>query len=204
MTNQPIMALDCDGVLLDYNLAYAGAWERAFGVYPREMDPQAYWPMDRWEVERLSGERLEQLRAAFDEHFWAAIPAIEGAVEACHLLKEQGYRLVCVTALSPGFAAARQSNLLSQGFPIDTVIATDNVGKGSSPKAYALHALMPVAFVDDYLPYMVGVQEDIHRALIQRAVNGTPNTGEHLHGVSSTHISLLEFARWWTTKSKQK
>jgi len=204
MTNQPIMALDCDGVLLDYNLAYAGAWERAFGVYPREMDPQAYWPIDRWEVERLSGERLEQLRAAFDETFWATIPAIAGAVEACHLLKEAGYRLVCVTALSPGFAAARQRNLLSQGFPIDTVIATDNVGIGSSPKADALHALMPVAFVDDYLPYMVGVQEGIHRALIQRAINGTPNTGEHLQGVSSTHTSLLEFARWWATKNKQK
>lgn len=198
------MALDGDGVLFDYNLAYANAWERAFGVPPRERDPQAYWPMDRWEVERLSAERLEQLRAAFDEHFWATIPAIEGAVEACHLLKQQGYRLVCVTALSAGFAAARQRNLLDLGFPIDTVIATDNVGKGCSPKADALHALGPVAFVDDYLPYMVGIQANIHRALIQRAANGTPNTGEHLQGVSSTHINLLEFARWWATKSKQK
>lgn len=53
------MALDCDGGLLAYILAYAGAYERAFGVYPREMDPKAYWPMDRWDVERLSGERLE-------------------------------------------------------------------------------------------------------------------------------------------------
>ena len=67
MTNQPIMALDCDGVLLDYNLAYAGAWERAFGVYPREMDPQAYWPMDRWGVERLSGERLGR---KLEYQFW--------------------------------------------------------------------------------------------------------------------------------------
>jgi beta-phosphoglucomutase-like phosphatase (HAD superfamily) len=37
-----IIALDADGVLLDYGLAYAGAWERAFGQYPRERDPQAY------------------------------------------------------------------------------------------------------------------------------------------------------------------
>lgn len=204
MTNQQIIGLDCDGVLLDYNLAYASAWKRAFGVFPRERDPQAYWPMDRWEVERLSGEGLEQLRTVFDERFWATIPAIEGAVEACHILKGTGYRLVCVTALSDRFAAARQTNLRNLGFPIDAVVAVDNVGKGRSPKADALHALKPVAFVDDYLSFMVGVQASIHRALIQRAVNGTPNTGEHLKGVSSTHISLLEFARWWTMKSKQK
>jgi len=148
------MALDGDGVLLDYNLAYARAWARAFGVFPRERDPQAYWSMDRWEVERLDGDRLHQLRAAFDDHFRATIPAIEGAVEACHILKEQGYRLVRVTALSARFAAARYSNLLNLGFPIDTVIATDNVGKEQSPKANALHALRPVSFVDDYLPYM--------------------------------------------------
>ncbi len=49
-----MIALDADGVLLDYNLAYAGAWERAFGVYPVERDPLAYWAMDRWQVERLS------------------------------------------------------------------------------------------------------------------------------------------------------
>lgn len=204
MTTQRILALDCDGVLLDYSLAYASAWERAFGVFPRERDPRAYWPIDRWEVDRLSGERLEQLRAAFDENFWATIPAIEGAVEACHILKGEGYTLVCVTALPDRFAVARKSNLSSLGFPIETVIATDNAGKDRSPKADALHALKPVAFVDDYLPYMVGIQTSIHRALIQRAVNGSPNTGEHLQSVSSTHSSLLNFARWWIDKGKQK
>jgi phosphoglycolate phosphatase-like HAD superfamily hydrolase len=29
--NNKIIALDADGVLLDYNLAYASAWQRAFG-----------------------------------------------------------------------------------------------------------------------------------------------------------------------------
>ena len=43
---KPIIALDADGVLLDYNRAYAGAWERAFGQRPAEADPHAYWAMD--------------------------------------------------------------------------------------------------------------------------------------------------------------
>lgn len=150
-----IIALDADGVLLDYNLAYAGAWERAFGIYPKEKDPDAYWAIDRWEVERLSGERLDQLRASFDEMFWETVPAMEGAVQACHALRAAGFDLVCVTALPDRFALARRNNLRQLGFPIETVIATDNVVTHKSPKADVLHALRPVAFVDDFLPSML-------------------------------------------------
>ena len=59
-----IIALDADGVLLDYGLAYASAWQKAFGTYPGERDPLAYWPIDRWEVERVEGDRLDLLRRA--------------------------------------------------------------------------------------------------------------------------------------------
>lgn len=48
---KPIVALDGDGVLLD-NSAYRAAWARAFGTLPRLRDPNAYWPIDRWEVRR--------------------------------------------------------------------------------------------------------------------------------------------------------
>lgn len=195
--HRQIIALDADGVLLDYNLAYASAWERAFGVYPKEKDPDAYWAMDRWEVERLSGDRLERLLERFDASFWENVPAMAGALDACNALHAAGFDLVCVTALPDHFASARQSNLRQLGFPIDTVISTDNVYTGRSPKADALHALKPVAFVDDFLPYMVGVQADIHLALILRNGNGSPNTGEHLNNVNSTHGSLLAFSQWW-------
>lgn len=195
-----IIALDADGVLLDYNLAYASAWARSFGDYPKEKDPHAYWAIDRWEVERLSGERLDQLRASFDESFWESVPPVQGAVQACHALRAAGFDLVCVTALPARFASARQSNLHKSGFPIDRVIVTDNVASDQSPKAAALHALKPVAFVDDYLPFMVGVHPDIHSALIMRAINGSPNSGEHMQSVASTHGSLLEFSGWWAQR----
>ena len=81
-----IIALDADGVLLDYGLAYASAWQKAFGTYPGERDPLAYWPIDRWEVERVEGDRLDLLRRAFDNEFWSSIPPVPGAIEACHKL----------------------------------------------------------------------------------------------------------------------
>ena len=83
---KPVIALDADGVLLDYSKAYAAAWERAFSQRPLERDPLAYWPIDRWAVDRLSGRRLERFRACFDSAFWLTIPAVDGAVEACNTL----------------------------------------------------------------------------------------------------------------------
>jgi phosphoglycolate phosphatase-like HAD superfamily hydrolase len=193
-----IIALDADGVLLDYGLAYAGAWQRAFGTYPGERDPLAYWPIDRWEVERVEGERLDLLRRAFDDEFWSSIPSVPGAVEACHELTAAGYELVCVTALPEEFRSARERNLRVHGFPIDLVHATDNVATRASPKADTLNALKPIAFVDDYLPYFTGVDSAIHRALILRGVAGSPNTGELLTNTDSQHADLLAFANWWT------
>lgn len=194
---KPVIALDADGVLLDYNLAYAGAWERAFGHYPQERDPQAYWAIDRWQVQRLTGEPLEQLRSSFDELFWSTVPAITGAVEACRALHAAGYELVCVSALQARYADARLSNLRAHGFPIDRVLATGNTIGARSPKAEALDALRPVAFVDDYLPYLTGVSPAIHCALVMRQRNGSPNVGELLSMAHTQHDDLAAFAQWW-------
>lgn len=192
-----IIALDADGVLLDYGLAYAGAWQKAFGTYPGERDSLAYWPIDRWEVERVEGERLDRLRRAFDDEFWSSIPPIPGAVEACHKLATAGHELVCVTALPEEFRAARERNLRLHGFPIDLVHATDNVATPASPKADTLNILKPTAFVDDYLPYFIGVEPPIHRALILRGSAGTPNVGDLSDHTDSQHTDLLAFANWW-------
>jgi phosphoglycolate phosphatase-like HAD superfamily hydrolase len=192
-----IIALDADGVLLDYNLGYAAAWKRAFGIYPKEVDPNAYWAQNRWDVERLDGDRLEHFRASFDETFWESLYALPGAIQACKDLKSAGYLLVCVSALTGRFVAARKRNLRQLGFPIETVIATGKYAEGMSPKAVALNLLSPAVFVDDYLPYMAGVRPGIHRALITRDPNGSPNAGEALQSVASKHNNLKEFSDWW-------
>jgi len=192
-----IIALDADGVLLDYSLAYASAWERAFGVYPQERDPDAYWPIDRWGVDRVTGERLERLRSAFDEQFWMSLPAVAGALQACQALRAQGFDLVCVTAVAKKFLKARENNLRTLGFPIQTVYATEHMVGERSPKADVLQQLRPVAFVDDYLPYLAGVHQDIHAALIVRARNGAPDADNPVRSPDSRHGDLAAFSQWW-------
>lgn len=197
LMSKGVIALDADGVLLDYGLAYAGAWQKAFGAYPRERTPSAYWPMERWEVHRLEGDHLEVFRRAFDNDFWASIPSLPGAVDACRNLVSAGYELICVTALASEFRVARERNLRQHGFPIDLVHVTDHVVTAASPKADTLNALKPLAFVDDFLPYFLGVDSRIHRALVVRDPVGSPNAGELLGHVDSQHQDLASFAKWW-------
>lgn len=200
MSKNGIIALDADGVLLDYNLAYASAWEKAFGSYPREKDITGYSPLDRWDVDHLSGEKLSKLRSSFNEVFWRTVPAIEGALEACRVLAGAGYKLICVSALSTDFRSARLENLKSHGFPIEVLHVVAHGDGKRSPKADVLNDIRPVAFVDDYLPYFSGVDERIHRALIMRGAKGSPNQGESLRYSSSQHESLIKFANWWVTR----
>lgn len=195
--SKKIIALDADGVLLDYNLAYAGAWQRAFGQFPSEKDPKAYWALDRWDVARLDGESLVQFRRHFDESFWSSIPAIEGAVEACQSLDAAGFELVCVTALDARFGDARQQNFRRLGFPIHRVYTADSEFSERSPKADLLNGLKPVAFVDDYLPFLIGVDKEIHCALINRLATGSPNTDMSASLAASQHDDISAFARYW-------
>lgn len=192
-----IIALDADGVLLDYGTAYAGAWAKAFGAMPALRDPNAYWPIDRWAVERLTGPRLDTLRAAFDQEFWSTVPAIDGAVEACQRLVDAGYRLVCISALEDTYAEARRHNLETLGFPLEGFIATGGQDGDVSPKAAAIRELRPVAFVDDYLPYHRGMPESVHKALILRDPVGSPNVGSEMKNVDSQHEDLKAFTDWW-------
>ena len=195
-----LIVLDADGVLLDYNLAYASAWEKAFGNYPTLKNANAYWAQDRWDVDQLQGESLTKFRNGFDATFWSKIPAIEGSVAACQSLSEAGYELVCVTALAEKYQAARLQNLIQQGFPIETVFTVEHTESEVSPKASVINSLKPVAFVDDYLPYMMGIHSDIHTALITREIEGSPNTGASLKEVSSNHITLEDFASFWLSQ----
>lgn len=190
---KPIIALDCDGVLLDYNLAYASLWKKAFGEYPNELDPHAYSHFDRWDVRHLEGKELQRLRDCMDWHFWSTIPPIEGTLSACNDLISMGYDLVCVTAIDQKHLNYRWDNLQDWDFNMKHVYATghDTI-EGLSPKSRVINLLKPVYFVDDFLPYFRGVDPSVNKILIDRAKNKSPNVGEELQHVQP-YKSLREF-----------
>lgn len=195
-----IIALDADGVLLDYNFAYAKAWERIFGEFPKERNPQAYWPYDRYAVSWLEGDNLSRFQAAFDEDFWSNLTALPDALNACSRLVLAGYELVCVSALPLRFQEARWQNLQQLHLPISRIYTTPRMEEHSgatNTKAIVINELQPAAFVDDYLPFLLGVNSSVHRALVLREPLGSPNHGDGLLQISSSHKNLDEFASWW-------
>ena len=128
------------------------------------------------------------------------MPAIDGAVDACHRLRGAGFDLVCVSALDLEFEAARLRNLRELGFPIERVIATGNAAGERSPKADVIASLNPIAFVDDYLPYLRGMPAEVHTALVLRAPNGSPNTGADMALAKSVHQDLAGFTDHWLAR----
>ena len=169
-----LIALDVDGVLLNYRLAYAGRWERAFGVYPAIKDPHAYKLWDHLDIEFLDEERLAYFETFNDSAFWTTMPVIESALHACHTLADAGHELIAVTACPTEFSLERAENL--KGFPINDIYCVgtpETRGRTQvvSPKAELLNALKPDAFVDDYIDYFAGVDRSITRVLINKPVN---------------------------------
>ena len=68
----------------------------------------------------------------------------------------------------------------------------------TNSKAGALVELRAIALIDDFLPYLVGLPQEIHTALVRSRATGSPNRGPHLGSVHSMHDDLREFARWWS------
>lgn len=87
---------------------------------------------------------------------------------------------MCVSAIKAQFETARLQNLREADFPITRVVTTANTGVNASLKAAALRELKPVAFVDDFLPYLRGIPAAIHTALVLREPNGSPDVGDDL------------------------
>ena len=164
----PLICLDCDGVLLDYNLAYASQWERVFGYYPKEKDPKGFFPLERWNIPMFDDEQKKQWNDHSDFHFWSTMSPIPGALESCQRLVDYGYDLVCVSAIDPKHLEARKKNLLDLGFPLKDVIATGRTAEGN-PKARIINELSPAFFVDDHLPYFKGIQSHVSCIWINRS-----------------------------------
>jgi len=197
---QGLLALDGDGVLVDYHEGYARAWERAFGTRPRVRDPLGYHPLAYWDVPHLSEEGLRHFHDhGLNEEGWASFPAMPGAAQACELLRDAGYDLVCVTALQAQYKAARETNLRELGMGISAVHAVGAPGLGN-PKTAILRQLQPQAFVDDCLPFLQRVPRSIWRALIEGRPHGSPNRDPRCVPPNARYASLLEFAEAWVAR----
>lgn len=148
---RPLIVLDGDGVTLNYNLAFGVRWREHFALTDLPVkEPRAYHAHIYWGI--TPPPKGHPFWADFDRFSWHTMPPMAGAQEACHRLHDAGFRLVCVTSIPAHRAEARQENFRRLGFPIEQVIATGPVGKGTrNPKKAVIDRLAPSWVVDDEL-----------------------------------------------------
>lgn len=199
MVKKPLIALDCDGVILDYNLAYSRVWEHVFGTPPTVLCKGAYHATNEYQMLFDTNEHKAKFFDAFDIKGWLDMPALPGAVEACKILVAAGNELVVVSSMPEHRDLHRLMNLQRLGIPVNRVIATGRKPDEVNPKLRYLDELKPVAFVDDLVSNFIGVT-DMHCALVEWNVADNPNHEADHSIVHSKHASLLDFAKYWVNR----
>lgn len=192
-----IFALDADGVLLNYNAAYPGVYQKAFGKPLPLVRADAYHAGAAYGLTLEPGTvEHDQFFAHFDTDDWSNMPLLPGVREACWALHDAGYQLVCVTSMPTRFEAARLANFQRHKLPIERVIATGRY-LGDNPKRSHIEELGPIVFVDDLAHNFLGLGPEVHKALIDYGRFDSPNQGPEAALADSRHGSFVEFAYWW-------
>jgi hypothetical protein len=124
------------------------------------------------------------------------MPMHDGALQACLLLHQAGYELVCVTAMPDRFTEHRLENFRLHGFPIDKVISTgyhkDDFNR--NPKRETIEELHPVVFVDDLRRNFKDIQGVKTKfVFIDHEHDDDPNEHDNIY-YDVKYSSLLAFA----------
>ncbi|CAF1492790.1 unnamed protein product, partial [Adineta steineri] len=193
---KPIIALDCDGVLLDYHATFAQIYEQTFGKKLTVVSPKAHYAERKYNV-NFNDDEKEEFKQVWNEYGWRRMPMHDGALEACLLLHEAGYELICVTAMSSSFIEHRLENFRLHGFPIDKIISSgyDKDNFNNNPKRKIIEDLNPVVFVDDLRRNFNNIQH-VHTKLIfiDHQREDDPNQHDNIY-YDAKYGSLLEFVK---------
>lgn len=187
-----LIAIDGDGPLLDYNKQFGLVWARHFGAELTIKEKRAYHATHYWGIDAPGPD--DAFWSVFDQHGWGDMPAIEGAVDACHALVNAGHELVCVTSMPTHRGPDRARNLALHGFPIARVIATGHAkDRNANPKREAIETLGPDWFIDDELRKLKDLG-GVKCVLVDPGHPDSPNLNQPCHFLEMTVGSMSEFA----------
>ncbi len=143
----------------------------------------------------FTDEEKEHFDKIWDECGWKTMPIKDGALQACLLLHQAGYELVCVTAMPARYIEHRLENFRLHGFPIDRVISTtyDKDNFYYNPKKETIEELHPIVFVDDLRRNFKDIQ-GVHTKLIfiDHEHHDDPNQHDNIY-YDAKYPSLLAF-----------
>lgn len=198
--NNNIVLIDCDGVLLDYNKAFAECYAKAYSVDLKVVFPRAYTAVKEYGIDMTKHNSYDDIYRDIEHlQMWRNMPALSGSVEAINRLVNKGYDVRCLTSMPPKYELDRLHNLQKLGFKIDKVYAVDRkIAKSQgidNPKLEIIKSTNAIAFIDDLMKNFTeceGVQTELYWLDNQHPLEDNPNTGYDTSHVKRV-ISLHEF-----------
>ncbi len=159
--NEHRVALDCDGVLLNFDHSFARVASEALGRPVIKLN-------NRYELNDRYGLSDRDFQFAWDalddhEHGWKNMAILPGAVESVARLREQGASIHLVTGIQNRLAECRLANLLAHAIEVESIHC---VGDGKASKTAILRDLRPSVFVDDRLFLLNDADFVPHRAWV--------------------------------------
>ena len=186
-----VIALDVDGVLLDFMPAFEKAAEEVFG---RKMDiHKDEYKMDYYHLSKRINTSEEEvakvLNYMIETGVYANLKPLPGAIEAVKAIQEAGFKIAIVTALPEAAKESRLLNLKNYlGLVPDEIHC---VGMGMS-KGDKLREINPDVFIDDRIDYLASAPFIYHLAWVDQK-----EAQKDKYSMVDVHVhSLLE----WTEK----
>lgn len=180
MKNNKTIAIDADGVILDFLKQWEVAAMKLFGR-TIERQTSEYDLAVRYGMSHEDKSKL--WRFFHEDGHWASIPALPGAVEAVHALLEANYDVHVVTSITSDILESRKTNFRKIGLIDIPVHCVDGRKYGK------LLDLKPLMFVDDNPLHI----EEAHAAGVPRIIHVPNHHEDHHHPLATRHcLSLKE------------
>lgn len=198
-----IIALDCDGVLLDYIETYQKLYEEMFNVKITPANPRSF-NVDKNLGIDWSGREDKQAEfyELFAEKGWKMMNPLPGAIDATKHMVDMGYEIIVVTSMPEEKALDRAMNLRNVGIPFKDVVAcgSHSLAKdGVNLKEKHLKKIKPEYFADDLLSNFHNVSHMTKCVFIDWSCenNDAWNTDKEDKKVTvfDTHDSLFDFTK---------
>ena len=168
MNKVKTIALDVDGVLLDFTKASDDYMKKHFGKEPIIL-------IDDFNLSITSMQKRYGLNSDKDvlllldemvaNGFYKNIPAFKGVKEAVEKIKEKNFKIVIITAIHDGAKEDRLVNLLNEVNLIPDEIFCVGMGKS---KSQIIADLKPDIFVDDRMKYLKGGDKVFHSVWVDQ------------------------------------
>lgn len=156
------VALDCDGVLLDFVSHFKNIGHAALGR-PLEDLCNVYDLTKRFGLS--NDERSKIMNLLNTDSGWSDLPDLPGAISSAISLQEAGHRVIVVTAIDEAHKMSRLFNLATYGFRPDEIYC---IGSHSGhTKADVYKEEQPHAVVDDRLVYLNEAKTTIVRQEVE-------------------------------------